>query len=265
MRRTQRGEDDAGTSVPGAEGEIEIDGQTESYPNDLGGGRRSPRDFLTYDFDGRQVRTVQKGGEVWFVATDVCAVLEHTNPSVAIGRLEDDERGVSTLYTRGGPQEVSVINESGLYGLIFTSRKPEARTFRRWVTGVVLPSIRRNGRYDPSQAQRGTDLGTFSRAGRYVTMVREGMAPQTYHSPYAQIVNEMTEADVRALAHSVKLIEVFWHKVEGIGAAGWTPRRGSLERDCWRRFVREANWRITTWPASKTTCGVTRAPADLPR
>ena len=118
-----------------------------------------------------------------------------------------------------------LISESGLYVLVLRSRqatKPGTLSyrFRRWVTGEVLPAIRRSGHYGADGQAQEPAPGAFSQPGRYVTMVREGVAPRTFHSPYAQIVSEMTEADVRALAHSVKLIEVFWHKVEGIGAAG---------------------------------------------
>ncbi len=101
-----------------------------------------------FAFQGQAVRTILKDGETWFVAADVCTVLEHTNSRVAVSRLDDDEKGVSSVYTLGGGQETTVVNESGLYNLIFTSRKPQAKAFRRWVTSEVLPSIRATGRYD---------------------------------------------------------------------------------------------------------------------
>ena len=68
----------------------------------------------------------------------------------AVGRIDDDERGTTTVRTPGGPQEVLTVNESGVYALIFTSRKPEAKRFRKWVTSEVLPAIRRTGRYETS-------------------------------------------------------------------------------------------------------------------
>lgn len=82
------------------------------------------------------------------MAADVCAVLEHTNPTKAVLRLEEDEKGLTTIQGAFGSQDLNVVNESGLYNLIFTSRKPQAKAFRRWVTGEVLPSIRRTGRYE---------------------------------------------------------------------------------------------------------------------
>ncbi len=94
-----------------------------------------------------QVRTVQRDGEPWFVATDVCRALEHSNSRMALERLEDDEKGVSSIYTHGGRQEVSIINEPGLYALVLGSRKPEARAFKRWITHDVIPAIRKTGGY----------------------------------------------------------------------------------------------------------------------
>ena len=103
---------------------------------------------------GFSIRTVERAGEPWFVAADVCRALEIANPSQAIngnsrdgGGLDDDERGVCSTYTPSGDQNMLVVSESGLYSLIFKSRKAEARTFKRWVTRDVLPAIRKTGRY----------------------------------------------------------------------------------------------------------------------
>jgi anti-repressor protein len=95
---------------------------------------------------GHVVRTVVIGGEPHFVAKDVCDVLGLEQVSRALDRLDDDERGVTSMHTPGGVQQMSVINESGLYSLILGSRKPEARAFKKWVTSEVLPAIRKAGR-----------------------------------------------------------------------------------------------------------------------
>ncbi|WP_339500992.1 BRO-N domain-containing protein, partial [Pseudomonas canadensis] len=87
-------------------------------------------------------------GEPWFVANDVCRVLNIANPRDAMGRLEEDEKGVGITDTLGGLQELNVVSESGMYALVFTSRKAEAKRFRKWVTGEVLPAIRHTGRYE---------------------------------------------------------------------------------------------------------------------
>lgn len=98
-----------------------------------------------FSFDGFAIRALTIDGEPWFVAADVCEVL--TVATEQTRRLDDDEKGLRTVQTHGGPQQMLVINESGLYSLILTSRKPEAKRFKKWVTSEVLPSIRRTGSY----------------------------------------------------------------------------------------------------------------------
>lgn len=106
--------------------------------------------LIVLDFEGNAVRAVRRAGEPWFVLADVCRVLEIGNPSDASKRLDDDEK--ATLdNTEGRPgagaQQFTIINESGLYSLILTSRKPAAKRFKKWVTAEVLPEIRRTGGY----------------------------------------------------------------------------------------------------------------------
>ena len=100
-----------------------------------------------FNYDGNTVRTVMKDGSPWWVLRDVCSVLEIGNSRDVMARLDSDEKGVDIIDTPGGKQEVSIINESGLYSVILVSRKPEAKKFKRWVTHEVLPSIRRHGLY----------------------------------------------------------------------------------------------------------------------
>ena len=93
------------------------------------------------------VRTITREDEPWFVAADVCRALEISNNRDALSRLDDDEKGVALTDTPGGQQEMSVINEPGLYTLVLGSRKPEARAFKRWITHEVIPAIRKHGGY----------------------------------------------------------------------------------------------------------------------
>ena len=97
-----------------------------------------------------QVRVVDVNCEPWFVAKDVCECLELGNPRTSVALLDDDEKGVHTMDTPGGAQEMSIISEAGLYSLILRSRKPEAKAFKRWVTHDILPSIRKTGGYGMS-------------------------------------------------------------------------------------------------------------------
>lgn len=94
------------------------------------------------------IRVQVINNEPWFVAKDVCDVLEHSNHKMAVKSLDEDE--VNTAYltdSLGRNQQTTIINESGLYSLIFQSRKPEAKAFRKWVTSEVLPAIRKKGYY----------------------------------------------------------------------------------------------------------------------
>ncbi|HEX8578319.1 MAG TPA: BRO family protein [Allosphingosinicella sp.] len=102
----------------------------------------------SFGFGEQLVRVVDRAGAAWFVANDVCAALELQNSRKAVSALEEDERdGVTISDAMGRLQETTIISESGLYALIFRSRKPVAVTFRKWVTQDVLPSIRRTGGY----------------------------------------------------------------------------------------------------------------------
>lgn len=102
----------------------------------------------SFGFNEQLVRVVDRDGGIWFVAKDVCTALEISNHKDAVSRLEADERdGVGITDPIGRSQTVTVISESGLYALIFRSRKPVAVQFRKWVTQEVLPAIRRTGAY----------------------------------------------------------------------------------------------------------------------
>jgi len=101
-----------------------------------------------FSYNEAQVRVVMKDDEPWFVAKDTCEILEYVNTPQAVGKLDEDEKGICLIDTLGGPQEMLIINEPGLYSLILTSRKPEAKAFKRWITHEVLPSIRKTGKYE---------------------------------------------------------------------------------------------------------------------
>ena len=104
-------------------------------------------------FNAHEVRGLLLNGEPWFVAKDVCDVLGLSNSREAVSGLDEDEL-VSEILTSGGQRrEMNCISESGLYALVFKSRKPEARAFRKWVTAEVLPALRRRGSYETPQAR----------------------------------------------------------------------------------------------------------------
>ena len=105
------------------------------------------------------VRTTTVNGEVMFVAKDIATILGYSNPRDAINKLVDDEdKGVAKCDTLGGVQYLNIINESGLYSLILSSKMPNARKFKRWVTAEVLPAIRRHGMYATEELIANPDL-----------------------------------------------------------------------------------------------------------
>ncbi|WP_226688846.1 Bro-N domain-containing protein [Ruegeria arenilitoris] len=105
------------------------------------------KEIVNFAFEDHLVRVIERNAEPWFVAADVCRVLGIANSRDALSKLDDDEKGVGSTDTPGGEQQMSIIPESGLYSLAFSSRKPEAKRFRKWVTSEVLPEIRKTGQF----------------------------------------------------------------------------------------------------------------------
>ena len=111
--------------------------------------------LTVFDFESQIVRVVIHEGLPWWVAADVCAVLELDDTSKAVSRLDEDEKGTNSIRTPGGNQDMLCVNEPGLYALVLTSRKPQAKAFKRWLTHEVIPSIRAKGSYElPQQPPR---------------------------------------------------------------------------------------------------------------
>ncbi|NMB26376.1 MAG: phage antirepressor Ant [Firmicutes bacterium] len=100
-----------------------------------------------FEYEGQQVRTTVIDGQLWFVAKDVCDILELGNVTRSVERLTDTQKGLTTIQTPGGNQQANVVSETGLYKLVFTSRKQEAERFTDWVAEEVLPTIRKTGGY----------------------------------------------------------------------------------------------------------------------
>lgn len=126
-----------------------------------------------FDFEGSSVRTVFKEGNPWWVAKDICDVFGETNRYRAMQSLDEDEKGYTQMTTPGGSQQVAIVNESGLYSLLFVmqpskargvsedyilQRKKKLKEFRRWVTHDVLPSIRKHGLYAVDEVLANPDI-----------------------------------------------------------------------------------------------------------
>lgn len=142
---------------------------------------------LAFPFDSHTVRAVLRDGDPWFVAADVCAALTIGNNRDALARLDDDEKGVGSIDTPSGAQQMGIINESGLYSLILGSRKPEAKRFKKWVTSVVLPAIRKTGQYAAPERS----------AQRRAMEVAVAAGAAVRRSVYAQLSRGVPVKDVR--------------------------------------------------------------------
>ena len=106
-------------------------------------------ELQNFNFSGQDVRIITINDEPWFVGKDVADILGYSNSRKALSdHVDDEDKGVTKSDTLGGNQNITIINESGLYSLILKSKKPEAKQFKRWVTSEVLPTIRKHGAYN---------------------------------------------------------------------------------------------------------------------
>lgn len=126
----------------------------------------SNKQIFDFSFNGNLLSVRQQKDGLVFNAKQVCTILGMKNTAMALKALDDDEKGINNAYTLGGKQKMLFISESGLYHLIFISRKPQAKAFRRWVTSEVLPSIRRSGAYAKKAASQDKEL--FAAMKRFI-------------------------------------------------------------------------------------------------
>jgi anti-repressor protein len=122
-------------------------------------------ELKNFTFEDQQIRVLTIEGEPWFVGKDVAEVLGYSNSRKAIAdHVDSEDKGVTKCYTLGGTQQIAIINESGLYSLILSSKLPDAKKFKRWVTSEVLPTIRKHGAYmtDSKAAAIVTDKGSLA-------------------------------------------------------------------------------------------------------
>lgn len=185
-------------------------------PRDLGA-ISSPRTLPPPSFERWPLHWEVRGQRLWLKASEVCGILGIRNVSDACSRLDEDEVRMGASETNGGEQQVRFVSESGMYQLTFISRRPEAKRFRRWVTDVVLPSIRRTGAYQTSSESSSissddTALLTYlRRPGRYVVVRREnGEFPLIQEEPDAAFLARVARCDVQGMVHAVGLVDALW-------------------------------------------------------
>lgn len=165
-------------------------------------------DFLSqFNYNNFEIRVVGTPDNPWWVAADICLILDIKNVSMALARLDEDEKGISSIDTLGGDQSVAIVNESGLYSLILGSRKPEAKPFKKWITSEVIPSIRKTGEYSINQIRPNTDTAHIQLALDAITAKLEQMeADRQLTTLYLRGKLENTEAkldETQQVLHSL--------------------------------------------------------------
>ena len=143
-------------------------------------------------YDQTPIRTVIIDGSPWFVSSDVCSVLGISSYRDAVSRLDPDERASVEVDTLGGKQGVSGVNESGLYSLVMTSRKPEAKEFKKWVTAEVLPTIRKTGTYTIRQSDDQLIVVGYEAAIRKIKLLQEKISEDR---PKVESAEALTRCD----------------------------------------------------------------------
>lgn len=132
-------------------------------------------ELTTYNFDSSEVRILVRDSEPWFVGKDVATVLGYSNPQKAISNhVDEEDKGVTKWDTLGGIQNMIIINESGLYSLILSSKMPAAKKFKHWVTSEVLPQIRKTGAYAPESPKLYFDSKNTKKPKPKLTTIRVG-------------------------------------------------------------------------------------------
>jgi len=186
------------------------------------------KDILGRIFNNGPVYSFARYGEKWFYAIEVCRALGLANPRDAISRLEPGEKGVGINLTRGGPQEVNVVNESGLYALIFSSRKPLAKAFRRWVTSEVLPALRTTGSYAAGMTIGEPLSFDPTEQARYVVTVMPNTPPHIRKTSLDLILDEWSALDTEILASQIRTIDALWQKTQLVRSIGSDPAGSPL-------------------------------------
>lgn len=103
--------------------------------------------LIPFKYESYPIRVIEQNGEPWFVLADLCKALDLSTPAKVAERLDDDQKGMNQIHTPGGLQNMTVVNEAGMYDVVLRSDKKQAKPFRRWITNEVLPSIRKTGSY----------------------------------------------------------------------------------------------------------------------
>ena len=186
--------------------------------------------FENSDFG--KVRVVERDGEPWFVAADVCNVLDLSNPTIAVSRLDEDERAKFNLGRQG---DATIVNEPGLYTVVLGSRKPEAKAFKRWITHEVIPIIRKTGAYSTRKPDSYMIDDPIARAQRWIEEAQERLAlqetidEQRKEIEYKENIIIGFVEDIDLATKRQRINQIIKHNVRG----------GALIADRWEMLYKE--------------------------
>lgn len=201
-----------------------------------------------FTYERAELRTLVIDAEPWFVLADLCRALDIRNGRDVAARLADDQRGVAQIDTPGGAQQMTIVNESGMYEVVIRSDKPEAVNFRRWITGDVLPQIRKTGSYSTAPALTGPELvaAALIEANRMLEAKDERIAEL---EPKAAVAEKLLDADgdlsVRDAAQSLTRagIKVGATRLfNALEAKGWIARAPGDGRYRVKQSAIESGW-----------------------
>lgn len=180
--------------------------------------RDTTNSIVPFEYEAQQVRVITIDDQPYFLAIDICKTLGITRSEVALRKLDDDEKLMRKVYASGQERDMWLVNESGMYAMIMRSNKPEAKAFRKWVTSVVLPALRKQGSYTvPSAlAQQQQELkalieqasqlaGSQERLAQRIGTSSATLTQLSHHSGYIGKVSPRTlEKIARVCAHIIE-------------------------------------------------------------
>ena len=161
---------------------------------------KQKNELQLFNYNDAPIRVIENNnGELWFIAKDVCNILELADVSMSVSKLDNDEKLVQKFFVAGQNRDVITINESGLYALIMRSNKPEARKFTKWITSEVIPSIRKTGSYSIAQRKGQKRLDTSKRIDKKptrfynVTKLAKDLCIPVDKLEYIALTNKITD------------------------------------------------------------------------
>lgn len=162
------------------------------------------------NFRGSVLRSVSMDNKLWFVAKDICEALDLADPTTMLRKLQPYERGSASIQTAQGPRSMAVVNESGLYMLMFNSTKPEAIEFRLWVSDEVLPSLRRGATGERQASGLGSVYVRLDHPGFYRTIYESNGMLSTVEIDDSCLATEVESAEGEAVALAAMLVATLW-------------------------------------------------------